>query len=38
MTLSVPDVDNDDDDDDVNREKEVRDCVGDEESDNFHNT
>ena len=49
VNLSAPDVDdyddNDDDDDDddddhddKNREKEIRDCVGDEESDDFHNT
>ena len=39
VNLSAPDVDdNDDDDDDENREKEIRDCVGDEESDDFHNT
>lgn len=36
VNLSSPVVD--DDDDDENREKEVRDCVGDEESDDFHNT
>ena len=43
VNLSSPvvdhdDDDDDDDDDDENREKEVRDCVGDEESDDFHNT
>ena len=43
VNLSSPVVDNDDDDDDdddndENREKEVRDCVGDEESNDFHNT
>ena len=37
VNLSAPDVDDyddndDDDDDDENREKEIRDCVGDEES------
>ena len=37
VNLSSPVVDHDDDDDE-NREKEVRDCVGDEESDDFHNT
>ena len=41
VNLSSPVVDNDDDDDDddddndENREKEVRDCVGDEESNDF---
>ena len=33
LNISAPDVDNDDDDDDAdveNREKEIRDCVGDE--------
>ena len=45
VNLSAPDVDDyddndddDDDDDDENREKEIRDCVGDEESDDFHHT
>ena len=43
VNLSAPDVDDyddndDDDDDDENREKEIRDCVGDDESDDFHNT
>ena len=40
LNISAPDVDDDDDDDDdvENREKEIRDCVGDEESDDFHNT
>ena len=37
VNLSAPDVDDyddndDDDDDDENREKEIRDCVGDEET------
>lgn len=38
LSSPVVDHDDDDDDDDENREKEVRDCVGDEESDDFHNT
>ena len=44
LNFSAPDVDDyndnndDDDDDDENGEKEIRDCIGDEESDDFHNT
>ena len=43
VNFSAPDVDDYDDNDDDNaddesREKEIRDYVGDEESDDFHNT